>query len=72
MSLFRQALPLEGQWERTFDLIYATGMSLKDCDETQLKKLDWLHGRLVKQKRDEQKAYEEGNKKEPFKWRKQF
>jgi len=63
---------LEYIWNRKFDLIYFTGMSREDCNEASAKELEWLHGRLVKQKQDEKNAYEKVAKKEPLVWHKRF
>jgi hypothetical protein len=51
-------------------------MSLEDCDEAPLKELEWLYGRLVKQKSDEKKALESPSEGQPVRgpavWRKKY
>ena len=37
-----------------FRLLYNTSMTIADFDEADIREIDWLHGRLVQQKRDEQ------------------
>jgi len=63
---------LEYIWNRKFDLVYYAGMTWEDCNEASVKELEWLHGRLVKQKQDEKSTYERSVKKEPFTWHKKF
>ena len=39
--------------EIQFNLLYYLHLSISDFDNTDLKDLDWMYNRLVKQKRDE-------------------
>jgi hypothetical protein len=39
-----------------FDLQYYLHMSVKDFDENEARDNRWIHGRLVKQKQDENEA----------------
>lgn len=42
--------------EMQFDLMYYLNMSISDFDSQDTADLNWLHGRLVKQKKDEIEA----------------
>ena len=39
-----------------FSLVYNTSMTLKDCNSTDLKEIEWMYGRLVRQRKDERKV----------------
>ena len=57
-DFFRLARPLKQVYERKFALVYYMGISLIDYDEANLFELDWLYGRLVKEKEQERKNAE--------------
>ena len=41
--------------EQKFNLMYYTSMTSSDFDNMDIRKIDWLHSRLIKQKQDEDK-----------------
>lgn len=56
MYFFQQVPDLETMLERKFRFLYLTGMSLSDYRSTDIFELDWLFGRLEKQKSEERKS----------------
>ena len=53
---------LEDILEMQFDLMYYLYMSVSDFDESDMRDNEWLHSRLVKQKKDEEEANKKGKK----------
>lgn len=47
------AKPLQSILEQEFNLAYYLHLSIKDIEDMDLKEIEWLYGRLVKQKKDE-------------------
>jgi len=43
-------------YEKKFNLKYHLGLAFSDYENTYLKELDWMFGRLVKQRNEENKA----------------
>lgn len=56
------SLTLEEIWDRTFNLTYFTNMTVQDCNETLIRKLNWLCGRLHKEKTEEIEAHNKQKK----------
>ena len=52
---FRLGINLPNLMEQKFNLMYYTSMTSSDFDNMDIRKIDWLHSRLIKQKRDEDK-----------------
>lgn len=52
--------PLKEILEVQFNLLYYLHMGVKDFEESDLREIDWLYGRLVKQKQDENDNRHEG------------
>lgn len=50
------AKPLRDILERQFSLSYHGVMSHEEYAVTDLKKIEWMYGRLIQQKRDEDEA----------------
>ena len=50
------ARPLEDILEMQFNLMYYLHMSVVDFDENDMRDNEWLHSRLIKQKRDEEES----------------
>jgi len=54
-SFFRLANNLKYIYERKFDLKYYLNVSFSDYDNTYLRELDWMYGKLIQTKKDENK-----------------
>lgn len=48
--------------EMQFNLMYYLHMPVSDFDENDMADNEWLHSRLIKQKKDEEEAMKKGKK----------
>jgi hypothetical protein len=63
---------LASLYEREFKLVYYTSLTSNDCSRMTIKKLDWMYGRLIKQKQDEREAANKTTKERDIAWQRRY